>query len=70
MALKPNLSFSSCDNPVIGIMSVDVRIKMTAALSAIAVRLLESIVPMLVYCWVEDFICEELRQVAIISATT
>jgi hypothetical protein len=49
MALKPNLSFSSCDNPMLGIMNVDIRIKMTAALNAIAVRLTESLCPMEIY---------------------
>ena len=45
MARKPNRSFSSCVNPILGIMNVDVRIKMTAALCAITVTLIDSVVP-------------------------
>lgn len=49
MALKPNLSFWSCDNPVIGIMNVEVRIKKAMARSAIDGHLIASIVPIKKY---------------------
>lgn len=50
MALKPSLSFSSCDNPVLGIMNVDIKIKMTATWSAITVCRIELVVPSQKYC--------------------